>query len=79
MKRTFEGYPQSCVALCTCSVTCFLQVFLIMDCEEIPEFSSPEEETTYWKKLSSKYKQRYHLDSCFVLINVDALKGLSSC
>ncbi|KAJ6655049.1 hypothetical protein lerEdw1_006102 [Lerista edwardsae] len=30
-----------------------------MDCEEIPAFSSPEDETAYWKKLSSKYKQSF--------------------
>lgn len=30
-----------------------------MDCEEIPEFLSPEDETAYWKELSLKYKQRY--------------------
>lgn len=36
-----------------------LQVVLIMDSEEIPTFSSPKEETAYWKELSLKYKQRY--------------------
>lgn len=30
-----------------------------MDSEEIPTFSSPKEETAYWKELSLKYKQRY--------------------
>ncbi|XP_008162039.1 nuclear distribution protein nudE-like 1 isoform X3 [Chrysemys picta bellii] len=30
-----------------------------MDCEEIPDFSSPKEETAYWKELSLKYKQSF--------------------
>lgn len=41
------------------SYVCILQVVLIMDSEEIPTFSSPKEETAYWKELSLKYKQRY--------------------
>ncbi|RMB95050.1 hypothetical protein DUI87_28492 [Hirundo rustica rustica] len=32
---------------------------LIMDSEEIPTFSSPKEETAYWKELSLKYKQSF--------------------
>ncbi|KAK2518431.1 Ndel1 [Columba guinea] len=35
------------------------QVVLIMDSEEIPTFSSPKEETAYWKELSLKYKQSF--------------------
>lgn len=34
------------------------QAFLIMDGEDIPNFSSLKEETAYWKELSLKYKQR---------------------
>lgn len=34
------------------------QAFLIMDGEDIPDFSSLKEETAYWKELSLKYKQR---------------------
>lgn len=34
------------------------QAFLIMDGEDIPNFSSLKEETAYWKDLSLKYKQR---------------------
>uniref|UniRef100_A0A8V5HIG1 NUDE domain-containing protein n=1 Tax=Melopsittacus undulatus TaxID=13146 RepID=A0A8V5HIG1_MELUD len=30
-----------------------------MDSEEIPTFSSPKEETAYWKELSLKYKQSF--------------------
>ncbi|EMP23716.1 Nuclear distribution protein nudE-like 1 [Chelonia mydas] len=30
-----------------------------MDCEELPDFSSPKEETAYWKELSLKYKQSF--------------------
>lgn len=41
------------------SYVCILQVILNMDSEEIPTFSSPKEETAYWKELSLKYKQRY--------------------
>ena len=41
------------------SYVCIVQVVLIMDGEEIQTFSSPKEETAYWKELSLKYKQRY--------------------
>lgn len=34
-----------------------------MDCEEIPEFSTSEEEAAYWKELTLKYKQRYDSDT----------------
>lgn len=34
-----------------------------MDCEEIPEFSTSEEEAAYWKELTLKYKQRYSSDT----------------
>ncbi|PKU41202.1 nuclear distribution protein nude-like 1 isoform x1 [Limosa lapponica baueri] len=37
----------------------FFKVVLIMDSEEIPTFSSPKEETAYWKELSLKYKQSF--------------------
>ncbi|XP_025776090.1 nuclear distribution protein nudE-like 1 [Puma concolor] len=33
--------------------------FLIMDGEDIPNFSSLKEETAYWKELSLKYKQSF--------------------
>ncbi|XP_011813996.1 PREDICTED: nuclear distribution protein nudE-like 1 [Colobus angolensis palliatus] len=33
--------------------------FLIMDGEDIPDFSSLKEETAYWKELSLKYKQSF--------------------
>ena len=35
-----------------------LEASLIMDGEDIPDFSSLKEETAYWKELSLKYKQR---------------------
>ncbi|EHH24514.1 Nuclear distribution protein nudE-like 1, partial [Macaca mulatta] len=35
------------------------QAFLIMDGEDIPDFSSLKEETAYWKELSLKYKQSF--------------------
>ncbi|XP_023385707.1 nuclear distribution protein nudE-like 1 isoform X2 [Pteropus vampyrus] len=36
-----------------------LEAFLIMDGEDIPDFSSLKEETAYWKELSLKYKQSF--------------------
>ncbi|XP_064438328.1 nuclear distribution protein nudE-like 1 isoform X2 [Mirounga angustirostris] len=36
-----------------------VQAFLIMDGEDIPDFSSLKEETAYWKELSLKYKQSF--------------------
>lgn len=36
-----------------------LAAFLIMDGEDIPDFSSLKEETAYWKELSLKYKQSF--------------------
>ncbi|ERE69433.1 nuclear distribution protein nudE-like 1-like isoform 1 [Cricetulus griseus] len=35
------------------------EAFLIMDGEDIPDFSSLKEETAYWKELSLKYKQSF--------------------
>lgn len=40
------------------SLSLMSQAFLIMDGEDIPDFSSLKEETAYWKELSLKYKQR---------------------
>jgi hypothetical protein len=40
------------------SLSLLSQAFLIMDGEDIPDFSSLKEETAYWKELSLKYKQR---------------------
>ncbi|XP_008530648.2 nuclear distribution protein nudE-like 1 isoform X2 [Equus przewalskii] len=37
----------------------FEKGFLIMDGEDIPDFSSLKEETAYWKELSLKYKQSF--------------------
>lgn len=48
---TSRGWGKSCGSLG--------QVVLIMDSEEIPTFSSPKEETAYWKELSLKYKQSF--------------------
>ena len=36
-----------------------LEASLIMDGEDIPEFSSLKEETAYWKELSLKCKQSF--------------------
>ncbi|KAF2984748.1 hypothetical protein EK904_002314 [Melospiza melodia maxima] len=41
------------------SLGSLFKVVLIMDSEEIPTFSSPKEETAYWKELSLKYKQSF--------------------
>ncbi|KAK7827500.1 hypothetical protein U0070_026706 [Myodes glareolus] len=42
-----------------CSPSFMAKAFLIMDGEDIPDFSSLKEETAYWKELSLKYKQSF--------------------
>lgn len=51
--RGLSAYPEHILVFVPC------RDLLIMDSEEIPTFSSPKEETAYWKELSLKYKQRY--------------------
>uniref|UniRef100_A0A8B9QK44 NudE neurodevelopment protein 1 like 1 n=1 Tax=Apteryx owenii TaxID=8824 RepID=A0A8B9QK44_APTOW len=48
-----------CLIAPGCKAATVQEVALIMDSEEIPTFSSPKEETAYWKELSLKYKQSF--------------------
>ncbi|KAJ8783711.1 hypothetical protein J1605_008754 [Eschrichtius robustus] len=49
----------NCSNRSNCSLPPWSEAFLIMDGEDIPDFSSLKEETAYWKELSLKYKQSF--------------------